>query len=470
MRSFSKQHVTRLSTLVFLALISSLIKGIFFDRKIVSLRNQSSTAYQEMISLERLSKAVALAEFSEVAAVLAKGQDGGKSLLDYASAKESALKEAANLSRSLDTVELNKALNLKFLELDRTIQLKKVKGDGTPLEILTSNNRFLSTKQVANNIARLEFRLLNRRRVLNQKLSRTLSIRDVFWVAVLVFSSLSIAYAAFCLIVTRRERLKALIALQEKTAEQEEELRVLQEDSRRMQGEIIARLQSTEDKEAIKNVILSTFLHDSRIYICIVKSSVEILEKYGNQWVEERKEKHYGKILRAADSLLSLMENSLLLLKDTDAKVNRETLNLKLFCEEEIEKWCLLCRGTGRAFRFEEAGIERPVTTNRMLLTRILDNLISNAIKYSDGQIVIQLNFSHPDLVVLSVADSGRGIKQTELSDIFDTCIRGSNSGNISGFGIGLASVKRAAHLLDLGLDVWSEEGRGSEFRIVFRE
>ena len=156
--------------------------------------------------------------------------------------------------------------------------------------------------------------------------------------------------------------------------------------------------------------------------------------------------------------------------KDEDAKVNQETLNLKAFCEDEIEKWCLLCRGTRRTFRLEETGTERPVVTSRMLLTRIFDNLISNAIKYSDGQILTQLDFSNSEQITLSVIDSGSGIKPTELSGIFDTCIRGSNTGSVSGFGIGLASVKRAAQVLDLGLEVWSEEGVGSEFRIIFRD
>jgi signal transduction histidine kinase len=468
--TFSRQRIKRLSALLICALASSLVKGGIFDQRVTLLRNQINSVHQEIVSLEKLSKAVRLAEFNEMAAVLARGRYVDEYFVDYYKAKESANLEIEFLSRTLDTRKLKAELNSRFTELDKTIQFLKLKRDKATLDNLTTNNRLLSMKRIVGHINQIEARSYYKQNILTQKLNRNLWLRYILWVLTLVFAASSFSYTAFLLLATRRERLKTLKTLQLKTSEQEEKLHQLQEESQKTHAETMARLQSSEDKEALKNVILSTFLHDSRTYLAIVRSSAEIMEEYEGKLNLQQKERHYGKIHRAVDSLLSLTDNSLLLLKDTDAKVNTYSLDLRLFCEEEIDKWCLLCKGTGRTFKFEQSGIERPVITSKMLLTRMFDNLVGNAIKYSDQEIVIRLDFTNPSQVVLSVIDAGPGIKQTELPGIFDTCIRGSNSGSASGFGIGLASVKRAAQVLELGLDVWSEEGVGSEFRIIFRE
>ncbi|WP_228711404.1 sensor histidine kinase [Aliarcobacter cibarius] len=94
---------------------------------------------------------------------------------------------------------------------------------------------------------------------------------------------------------------------------------------------------------------------------------------------------------------------------------------------------------------------------------RVLNNLISNAIKYSkkDSKINIELNNS-----ILMVEDFGIGIKEDEIKEIFLRYKRGQNSEG--GFGIGLDIVKTICQEYNLVLNLESKEKIGSKFFIDF--
>ena len=91
-------------------------------------------------------------------------------------------------------------------------------------------------------------------------------------------------------------------------------------------------------------------------------------------------------------------------------------------------------------------------------LRRIIQNLVSNAVKYTDsGRVLVSLR--------IEVWDTGPGISDVEQAKIFNDFYR-VESGDNKGVGLGLGVVKRMADLLSLELDVHSEPGKGSRFSI----
>ena len=84
------------------------------------------------------------------------------------------------------------------------------------------------------------------------------------------------------------------------------------------------------------------------------------------------------------------------------------------------------------------------VEGHRVLLGRALDNLISNAIKFSDegGQIQLRV-YQQPGGVQISVEDRGPGVPEAELPHLFSPFYRGSNGLRANGQGLGLAIVER---------------------------
>jgi two-component system NtrC family sensor kinase len=106
---------------------------------------------------------------------------------------------------------------------------------------------------------------------------------------------------------------------------------------------------------------------------------------------------------------------------------------------------------------------------NPIRLRQVLDNVVGNAIKYSnvDGQVKIAIH-AEGDQVILQVTDEGLGIPPTEQQSVFDKFYRGSNiSPEIEGSGLGLAIVKTIVENHQGRIWVESAIGKGSSFFIV---
>lgn len=116
------------------------------------------------------------------------------------------------------------------------------------------------------------------------------------------------------------------------------------------------------------------------------------------------------------------------------------------------------------------AGEPYQVTTDRRLFETVLDNLVSNAIRYTPagGSVTVRVIHRGTGLEV-RVADSGIGIGRADIERIFDRFYRVDRARDRAsgGSGLGLALARRAAHALGARIEVSSEVGRGSEFKVV---
>jgi two-component system phosphate regulon sensor histidine kinase PhoR len=104
-----------------------------------------------------------------------------------------------------------------------------------------------------------------------------------------------------------------------------------------------------------------------------------------------------------------------------------------------------------------------------LLLRRVLENLLENAIKYSPGRSTVRLEVRVEDPAIrFTVQDQGPGIAAADLPHLFEIFYRGQRKGDTQGFGLGLATVKRIidAH----GGRVWVDTapGRGATFCVTF--
>jgi two-component system, sensor histidine kinase len=109
------------------------------------------------------------------------------------------------------------------------------------------------------------------------------------------------------------------------------------------------------------------------------------------------------------------------------------------------------------------------VWTDPVLIERVLRNLVSNAVRYTDrGRIVIGARRRGAEVAV-QVIDTGRGIELDEQKRVFQEYYQLGNPHRDStkGLGLGLAIVRRLTSLLDCGLTPRSEPGRGSRFEVT---
>lgn len=190
---------------------------------------------------------------------------------------------------------------------------------------------------------------------------------------------------------------------------------------------------------------------------------------------EHRDENAYreiiGSMLEEADRLGHLVD-SLLTLSRADAgqvKLTRERVDLVELAREVTNQLGVLAEEKRQSISVEAAG---PVyaTVDRLVLRQAVINLVDNAIKYSpDGGHVRIVVRDQPHGPTLEVSDTGPGIGVEHQERIFDRFYRvdKARSRELGGTGLGLSIARWAVEAHGGHIELESEEGRGSTFRIT---
>ena len=176
-----------------------------------------------------------------------------------------------------------------------------------------------------------------------------------------------------------------------------------------------------------------------------------------------------AKSLSAAVDSLSKLVEELLEISRLDAGAIQPRLQQVLLDEmlaQLAQEFTPLAHGKGLELR-----VRRPrlaVESDPVLLARVLRNLLGNAIRYTAQGGVLLAARPRGGQVSIEVWDTGPGIRQDELSRVFDEFYRGESSKAepASGFGLGLSIVRRICNVLGHPLIVTTRPGTGTVFRI----
>lgn len=127
-----------------------------------------------------------------------------------------------------------------------------------------------------------------------------------------------------------------------------------------------------------------------------------------------------------------------------------------------------LPQARAKQLQLDIASSSEAVRTDPTLLREIVQNLLANAIRYTDrGRVFVRVA-RDADAVMLAVTDTGRGIPENQLERIFDEFhqVRHGNQQAREGFGLGLSIVSRLTKLLDVPIGVNSRLGEGTAFTL----
>lgn len=180
------------------------------------------------------------------------------------------------------------------------------------------------------------------------------------------------------------------------------------------------------------------------------------------------------KIENSAHHLLGVINNILDLAKVESGKMEPHltVCNPVTLIENALDLVSPLAEDKGLLIRTEFEPFEGDFITDPRLFGQVIINLLSNAIKFTEhGFIDVQLHY-YENLFIVQVKDSGRGIKQEALADLFDDFyqVRTEEQNTQEGSGLGLAISKRIAVLLHGDLYLRSEgEGKGTIALFHFR-
>lgn len=198
--------------------------------------------------------------------------------------------------------------------------------------------------------------------------------------------------------------------------------------------------------------------HELRTPLAVLNSSLDVALKSG---------KYREGIASAKDDLkqVSVLVERLLELTRLDSfTLERSRVDLSQILADAAEKFSHLAKEESIALTTDIApGIS--VLADATLLRQVVSNLLNNAIKFNrpGGAITVRLTRKF-----FTIADTGMGISVEDLPHLFDRFYQADPSRSRGGLGLGLALVKRIVGLHGWKIDVESEEGEGTTFRIQF--
>ena len=204
--------------------------------------------------------------------------------------------------------------------------------------------------------------------------------------------------------------------------------------------------------------------HELRTPLTLILGPLEDLAD--DKQLSPQAHRRVSMIQKSAERLRSLI-TEILEFRKTETQNRRLTVargDIGRFVREICMNYKELYRNPQVLFSYSIDDDIPPVCFDSEIITTVLNNFLSNAIKYTqEGSITVALK-QDGRRIRLSVADTGYGIAADALPHIFERYYQSKGAHQASGTGIGLALVKSLADLHEAELSVDSQEGRGSCF------
>ena len=230
----------------------------------------------------------------------------------------------------------------------------------------------------------------------------------------------------------------------------------------------------TEEKRLndLKAQCYAMLAHALRTPLSVMLASLEIVRQYGERLNEARKQKHFSQIRAAIQQMTHQLEQVM-----TTEQIAQEQLPFQPQPVEVVSTLrnrvdafeTLLAADQKLTFTSTVTATQRPLDLR--LIDHMLNNLVSNAIKYSQpvevgGHVNVELD-CQPNQLILTVQDNGIGMPEAFLSKIFDPFSRAPNVGSINGLGLGMHIVHKAVVGHGGTIRVISQQGKGTRFIIT---
>jgi two-component system OmpR family sensor kinase len=224
-------------------------------------------------------------------------------------------------------------------------------------------------------------------------------------------------------------------------------------------GYFLLRLLLKPMREAIE--LLDRFIkdttHELNTPVNAIMSNIEMIDTSN---LDEKLAKKIKRIDIGARTVSNLYQDLTYLTLAHKIISNDEEINLQEVIEERIEYFSLFCDSKKLTVSFT-CKDNSTLHIDRKKITKLIDNLFSNAIKYNKvkGSIEIELGKNY-----FEIWDSGRGIKKQKIDEMFQRYARADES--VGGFGIGLNIVSMIASEYSLHVDISSQEKEWTKVRV----
>jgi two-component system sensor histidine kinase MtrB len=220
----------------------------------------------------------------------------------------------------------------------------------------------------------------------------------------------------------------------------------------------------------VQQRFVSDVSHELRTPLTTIRLAGEVLYDQRDDFPPATK--RTTELLHAQTERFEVLLADLLEMSRYDAgavQLEVEPTNLVRLVEDAIEAVMPLAEEKKSEVRLVAPGGYFEAEVDARRIRRILQNLLGNAIDHGEGHPIVVYVDSNADAVAIAVRDYGVGLAPADMQRVFDRFWRAdpSRQRSTGGTGLGLAISQEDAIVHGGELDVWSEKGRGSCFRLT---
>ncbi len=221
----------------------------------------------------------------------------------------------------------------------------------------------------------------------------------------------------------------------------------------------------------IKDEYILRVTHNIKGHLAAIQTNLSIITDKILGTIEEKQAEFidiaYFRIIKLSNFVNDLLKLTQMRLND---KPEIETFSLKELLLNIITKLKSLSDAKSQIFKYSIDNTIDYITSNKVSIEELISNLIENAIKYTHEKGVIELCVKdEKDNILIEVTDTGIGISEKDMPNIFNEFYRANNAKDIAkdGTGLGLAMSKYIVNRY--GGKIWatSNEGNGSIFYVT---
>lgn len=253
--------------------------------------------------------------------------------------------------------------------------------------------------------------------------------------------------------------------------DREREVRRNLEKLREVQDKLLVEKEKAEQAFVSKSLFLTTISHELRTPLNAIVGLSNILKMENT---DANQTENIDLLKLSSESLLLLINDVLDFSKIEAGKMELKSVptNLAALCKQTIETHKILIAEKGLALHYHfDSAIQNDVIVDEIKLTQVLKNLLSNATKFTErGKISLEIKLLHSTnyayTIQFKVTDTGIGIKEKDLQEIFSAFSQLHSKGKyqVGGTGLGLSISQKIIELMDSEIKVESQLSSGSTF------
>jgi len=237
-----------------------------------------------------------------------------------------------------------------------------------------------------------------------------------------------------------------------------------------LEKKLVEKIKNEKALNHQKNQLLGVAAHDMRSPLSFIISGLDVVKPAGNDPVSEH---ILSKVKNSANNMLNLLNDILNIssIESGQVKVEMQENSLKSCMRHTFDELSPIAENKNITMRFEydDSTKDYMIKMDKSRIIQVLENLVSNAIKYSpeNTEIVVKIS-GHVDAYLIQVVDQGQGIPENEIPGVFDefkkTTVKATAGEGSTGLGLAIAKKLVGAH----GGDIWVENNTGKGVTFSF--